>query len=305
MHNLSEELYEQKRNQLQPWLTSNWKNNAEQIVVRTLLVNKANATISDESYIATDANIFTSKFNLNEGSWIASGVIIRGDVFIGPHCSVNANACIVGKVELGTGCRIASLASIYGFNHGHSRTDIYIKDQPATSEGVVLGNDVWVGANAVILDGVNIGSHSIVAAGAVVTKSFPAYSIIAGNPAKRIKDRRKYPLASFHLEDQKSGLKYHFDMTFNSHISCHDGVHITGWVLHEKLSSLVIRSNSTSTELSMNKERPDVVSAFFQTSDDRQTYLKCGFEHTLQLREGANKSYGTRAFTGNPLILND
>ncbi|MEI4964292.1 hypothetical protein [Aeromonas caviae] len=57
MHNLSEELYEQKRNQLQPWLTSNWKNNAEQIVVRTLLVNKANATISDESYIATDANI--------------------------------------------------------------------------------------------------------------------------------------------------------------------------------------------------------------------------------------------------------
>lgn len=59
MHNLSEELYEQKRNQLQPWLTSNWKNNAEQIVVRTLLMNKANATISDDSYIATDANIFT------------------------------------------------------------------------------------------------------------------------------------------------------------------------------------------------------------------------------------------------------
>lgn len=224
MHNLSEELYEQKRSQLQPWLTSNWRNNEEQILVRSLLVNKANATISDNSYIATDANIFTSKFNLHEGSWIASGVIIRGDVFIASHCSVNANACIVGKVELGTGCRIASLASIYGFNHGHSRTDIYIKDQPATSEGVVLGEDVWVGANAVILDGVNIGSHSIVAAGAVVTKSFPAYSIIAGNPAKRIKDRRKYPLASFRLDKKNSDLKYHFDMTFNSHISCHDGV---------------------------------------------------------------------------------
>ena len=87
-------------------------------------------------------------------------------------------------VTIGRGCRIASLASIYGFNHGTERSDVPIMYQPATSKGVVLQDDVWVGANAVILDGVEIGAHCVVAAGAVVTQSFPAYKVIGGNPAR-------------------------------------------------------------------------------------------------------------------------
>jgi len=55
---------------------------------------------------------------------------------------VNVNAHIAGKVSLGHGCRIASMASIYGFNHGHQRTDIFIKDQPIIFKGVTLENDV-------------------------------------------------------------------------------------------------------------------------------------------------------------------
>lgn len=286
MHNLSEELYNERKHNIQPWLAINSEHNSDQqITIRSLLRIKANADISENSYVAADANIFTSRFHLGEGSWIASGAIIRGDIYIDSYCSVNPYAHIAGKVRIGAGCRIASLASIYGFNHGHSRTDLYIKDQPSTSEGVYLGDDVWVGANAVILDGVKIGSHCIVAAGAVVTKSFPPYSIIGGNPAKRIKDRRKYPLASFHLEDQKSGLKYHFDMTFNSLVSCHDGLYIRGWALHPELNSLIVKTKLESTTLSINKERPDVVRTFFQASDDRHNYLKCGFEHTFQLSD--------------------
>ena len=68
--------------------------------------------------------------------------------------------------------------------------DLLIKDQPGTSKGVKLHEDVWVGASAVILDGVEIGPHCVVAAGAVVAKSFGAYQIIAGNPARSIADRR-------------------------------------------------------------------------------------------------------------------
>ncbi len=299
MHNLNEELYDKRKKQIQPWLTISTENDSnEQEIIKELLRKKANATIADNSYIASDANIFTSKFYLGESSWIASGSIIRGDVSIGPHCSVNPNAHIAGKVEIGTGCRIASLVSIYGFNHGHSRTDIYIKDQPSTSEGVFLGDDVWVGANAVILDGSKIGSHSIVAAGAVVTKSFPEYSIIAGNPAKRLKDRRKLPLAKYSLEDKNSGLRYHLDMKFNSYISCHDGFFLRGWILHPDLSDILVKTQDSSEVLSINKKRPDVVKAFFKHNEDKKTFINCGFEHTLE----ASNIYLLYAKTPNELI---
>ena len=62
--------------------------------------------------------------------------------------------------------------------------------QPTTSLGVEIGDDVWIGANAVILDGAKVGSHSIIAAGAVVRKEFADYQIIVGNPAVAIRDRR-------------------------------------------------------------------------------------------------------------------
>ncbi|HWU45411.1 MAG TPA: DapH/DapD/GlmU-related protein, partial [Humibacter sp.] len=56
---------------------------------------------------------------------------------------------------------------------------------------MTIGDDVWIGSNAVILDGVSIGPHSVIAAGAVVTKDVPDWSIVGGNPAKRIRDRRE------------------------------------------------------------------------------------------------------------------
>lgn len=284
MHNLNDDAYKEKNINCQPWLHTG-EYEYQQKIIRNILSRNANAEIDSSAFVAADANIFTSKFYLGKKSWVASGAIIRGNVHIANHCSVNINAHIAGKISIGNGCRIASMASIYGFNHGHSRTDIYIKDQPATSEGVVLGEDVWVGANAVILDGVNIGSHSIVAAGAVVTKSFPAYSIIAGNPATRIKDRRKYPLASFRLDKKNADLKYHFDMTFNTHVSCHDGVVIRGWILYPELENLIIKSPSISTQVSLNKQRPDVVKTFFQDYENRCRYLKCGFEYIFEFTE--------------------
>ncbi len=61
--------------------------------------------------------------------------------------------------------------------------------QRHTSVGIDIGKGVWIGANAAILDGVTIGAHSIVAAGAVVTSNFPDFSIIAGCPARLVKSR--------------------------------------------------------------------------------------------------------------------
>lgn len=178
---------------VQPWMPRTPEEQQRQVVVQAVLARKAGATFGRNAYVAPDARIMTQRFALGDNSWVASGAIIRGNVEIGNHSSVNANAHIAGNVKIGKACRIAPLASIFGFNHGTEQADVPIKDQPITSRGIVLGDDVWVGANTVIIDGVEIGSHCIIAAGAVVTHSFPPYKVIGGNPARILKDRT--PLA--------------------------------------------------------------------------------------------------------------
>jgi acetyltransferase-like isoleucine patch superfamily enzyme len=153
------------------------------------LARSAGARIAETAYIASDARIFTSSLILGDRSWIAGHALVRGDVEIGSNCSVNPYACISGKVRCGNGVRIASLVSIVGFNHGFDDPDMPINDQPHETLGITIGDDVWIGANAVILDGVTIGRGAVIAAGAVVTKDIPDLAIAAGVPAKVVRRR--------------------------------------------------------------------------------------------------------------------
>ena len=72
-------------------------------------------------------------------------------------------------------------------NHNFAEKDLRIDEQGVSTNPVTIGDDIWIGANAVILPGVHIGSHCVVAAGAVVTKDVPPHSLVAGVPAKVIK----------------------------------------------------------------------------------------------------------------------
>ncbi|MGL4833062.1 MAG: DapH/DapD/GlmU-related protein, partial [Shewanella sp.] len=65
-----------------------------------------------------------------------------------------------------------------------------IYKQPAQSTGIIIGNDVWIGAQAGIVDGVTIGDHAVIGMGCIVTKDVPDWAIVAGNPARVIGDRR-------------------------------------------------------------------------------------------------------------------
>ncbi|ANM14808.1 MULTISPECIES: acyltransferase [unclassified Rhizobium] len=147
------------------------------------------AELADTSYIAEQAAIFTESLTVGERSWIAGHALVRGDVILGDDCSINPYACVSGKVTCGNGVRIASHASIVGFNHGFDDPDRPIHRQGVVSLGIVIGNDVWIGANCVILDGVTIGSGAVIAAGAVVTQDIPALSIAGGVPAKVLRRR--------------------------------------------------------------------------------------------------------------------
>jgi acetyltransferase-like isoleucine patch superfamily enzyme len=108
-----------------------------------------------------------------------SGTMLR----IGKFCSL-ANGV---KILLG-GEHRTDWISTYPFNAFFKQAK-GIEGHPASKGHVVIGNDVWIGADALILSGVTIGDGAIVGAGSVVTKSIPAYSIFAGNPAKQIRQR--------------------------------------------------------------------------------------------------------------------
>lgn len=96
-----------------------------------------------------------------------------------------------GRVTLGDGVRVGYQAHLIGFEHRHEDLSRPIWQQGVRAQGLTVEDDVWIGAGAVVLDGLTIGAHSIVAAGAVVTADVPAWAIVAGNPARVLRDRRQ------------------------------------------------------------------------------------------------------------------
>jgi carbonic anhydrase/acetyltransferase-like protein (isoleucine patch superfamily) len=149
----------------------------------------AGATFAPTAYVAAEAAIFTTHLVLGEQSWIAGHALVRGDVEFGAHTTVNPYAMISGKVRCGDGVRIASHVSIVGFNHGFDDPTVPIHVQKHESLGITIEDDVWIGANAVVLDGVTVGKGAVIAAGAVVSKDVPPLAIVGGVPAKVVRYR--------------------------------------------------------------------------------------------------------------------
>ena len=153
------------------------------------LAARAGASFHPTAYVAADAAIFTTRLQLGEQSWIAGHALVRGEAVFGAHCTVNPYAMISGKVSCGDGVRIASHASLVGFNHGYDDPDVPIYRQKHETLGITIEDDVWIGANAVVVDGVTIGRGAVIAAGAVVSKDVPPMAIVGGVPARVLRYR--------------------------------------------------------------------------------------------------------------------
>jgi acetyltransferase-like isoleucine patch superfamily enzyme len=186
----------QQRFDFNPWFFSGEGTPDEreaQTQYQNLLHRLYGASVGVDCYLSPLASITASPgeaFQMGRSGFVAAGAYITGSVVLGDDCTVNPYATIRGKFRCGNGVRIGAYACIVGFNHGFERVDIPIFQQPHTSKGIVLGDDIWVGAQVTIVDGVNVGSHSILAGGAVVTRDVPEYAIVGGNPAKIIRMRK-------------------------------------------------------------------------------------------------------------------
>ena len=110
-----------------------------------------------------------------------------GDVTIGDYTRIGIHCTVIGPVCIGHHVNLAQGITVTALNHNFADTNRRIDEQGISTRPVVIGDDVWIGANAVILPGVTIGRHVVVAAGAVVTKDVPDYCVVAGVPAKVVK----------------------------------------------------------------------------------------------------------------------
>lgn len=131
------------------------------------------------------------KFSLGDYSVVESFTCINnavGDVIIGHHTRVGLHETIIGPVTIGNNCCTGQGTIITALIHNFDDSNKPINAQGVSVKPVVIEDDVMVGANVSIVPGVRIGTHSIIAAGAVVTKDVPPHSLVAGVPAKIIKE---------------------------------------------------------------------------------------------------------------------
>ena len=108
---------------------------------------------------------------------------------IGDGTIIGDNALLASLrgLTIGKNVNLSSNVSIYTGAHDHR--DPYFRSTPATTRPVNIGDRVWIGSNAIILTGVNIGEGAVVCAGCVVTKDVEPYAVVAGIPAKKVNER--------------------------------------------------------------------------------------------------------------------
>jgi len=125
---------------------------------------------------------------IEDFSTINNGV---GNVEIGDRTRLGIANVIIGPIKIGNDIMFAQNIVASGLNHVYEDINVPIADQHVYTSLITIEDEVWIGANAVITAGVTIGKHSVVAAGSVVTKDVPPFSIVAGNPARLLKQYNK------------------------------------------------------------------------------------------------------------------
>jgi acetyltransferase-like isoleucine patch superfamily enzyme len=155
-------------------------------------------TVGNKCRLSPDAKVgfreHGGKIILGDNVTINHGCVIRtctGIIEIGDNSSIGYYSIMhgLGGIKIGNNVMVSPNVQIYAQSHGMNKGSV-MRNQPQTGKGVVIGDDVWIGAGAIILDGVTIGNGVIIGAGSVLTKNVPDYEIWGGNVAKKIGERK-------------------------------------------------------------------------------------------------------------------
>jgi len=223
-----------------------WKKIGEYISVSRLAKIYGTHAISlgDKVWIEDYAALSSSTGSISLGSHThilsyAMLLTYGGNISIGENCTVHPYCILYGHggLTIGNDVRIATHTIIAPANHIYENPYIPICHQGVRKKGIIIKDDVWIGAGTRILDGITIGRGSVVAAGAVVTKNVPDYAIVAGVPARVIKWRTTITMKAkkeegfAELEISDSDRKY-------AHLDMIDGLRkfedpiLPGWLRH-------------------------------------------------------------------------
>lgn len=131
-----------------------------------------------------------NNFSLGNHSIIESFSTLNngvGDITIGNHSFIGTSNVIIGPVEIGNRVMTAQHVVISGMNHSYEDINVPPTIQKVTSSTIRISDNVWIGANCVVIPGISIGRHSVIGAGSVVTRDIPDYCVAVGNPARVVK----------------------------------------------------------------------------------------------------------------------
>lgn len=199
---LANDYYERHKKRLSymPWLYYNLKPELKamaekwQMEYQAYISHMETLVVGKNCFIAPEAQLFAEPGRpiiLGDRSYIAADTVIHGPVEIGSNVSINHHVTLDGGrkgIKIGNYTRIAAYASAYAFNHGMA-VDKFVYEQRITSIGIKIGEDVWIGAQVCIRDGIKIGNKAVIGMGSVVTDSVAEFCKVAGNPARQIGQR--------------------------------------------------------------------------------------------------------------------
>ena len=165
----------------------------------TVLRHPAKIRIGSD-VVVDDLVVLDAKGESNRGITIGSGVFLGrgtilsckdGDIVLGDHVNIGFNSEVFSgsSVTVGAHGLFAAYTYLVGGGHEFERTDEAVIDQPRSSRGITLGENVWLGAGAVVLDGVKVGRDVVVGAGAVVAEDLPDGAVAVGIPARVVRRR--------------------------------------------------------------------------------------------------------------------
>ncbi len=135
-----------------------------------------------------------SRIQLGQNVTLDQGVDVRthwtGQIALGDRTYIGPYSCLSGdSITIGQDCLISSHVAIYANNHCFDDINRPIRTQGNRYQGIVIEDDCWLGTGVKILDGVTVGRGSVIAAGAVITKTVPPYAVMVGVPARVLRYR--------------------------------------------------------------------------------------------------------------------